>query len=209
MKKTAHLILAHPRSDSLNHLLHDTARKTLEQHGFDIVESNLYEMLAQHHPAVEYYGNEIPENDQQKIAQEQQKIKQSALSIVQFPLYWFQFPAILKSYLEQVWQPGFAYPGIFENSPMAPDNKSVLFSITTQSGKEAFSNAASNGEFSRTLFPMTVAFRFVGFNILEPFVQHAVAEKSEEEVADIVAAYKAYMEEMINKPKPIMAPNKY
>ena len=206
MNNTAHLILAHPKHNSLNGLLHKTAEETLQARGFNVVSSNLYEMVKAKHPAMEYYGQELSENAQEKIQQEQQKIQKSTLTVVQFPLYWFGFPAVLKTFLEQVWQPGFAYPGIFENSPLAPEKKSVLFSITTQSGEAAFTDAGSNGEFSRTLFPMTVAFRFVGFNILAPFVRHGVAEKTDQEVNAFVDQYKKHLEAMISRPEIIMKP---
>jgi NAD(P)H dehydrogenase (quinone) len=208
MGKSAHLILAHPVLDSLNGLLHKTAQEVLQANGFNVISSNLYEMAREKHPALTYYALS-DEKGQKKIEEEQQKIKQSALTVVQFPLYWFQFPAVLKTYLEQVWQPGFAYPGTFENSPMAPENKSVLFSITTQSGEAAFNDNSSNGNFSRTLFPMTVAFRFVGFNILKPFILHSVAEKTQQEVGDIVNEYKNYLEKMVKSPEIIMTPGAY
>lgn len=167
-----HLIIAHPKPNSFNYAMKEVALNTLgKKHTFII--SDIYEMFRLNHPAVAPFGQKRSAADQKLIKEEQDKISASELTIIQFPLYWFSFPGLLKNYWDQVLEPGFAYPGKFTNSPLNNGRK-VLLSTTTQSTEQDFSQKGCNGPIKSILYPLTVAFRFVGFNILEPFVVYNI-----------------------------------
>ena len=200
-----HLVIAHPNTNSFNHALAEQALKIAADNSLTIVKTDLYSFARHQHPAVQFYGQQ--EYPQQQINEEQQKIKDSDIVILQFPLYWFSYPAILQAYLEQIWQVDFAYPPTFEQSPLAKLNKKVLFSITTQSPKSAYTDQGKNGDIQRILFPMTTAFRFVGFAILEPFICYAIGNKNKQELEECMSEHYQHINQMLVNPKIIMQAN--
>ena len=170
-----HLITAHPRKNAFNYAMSDCAHRTL-QSDHHIVTTDIYDLMHKHHPAVLAYGSKRSDDEQKLIAMEQEKIKNSSLTIMQFPLYWFSMPGLLKNYWDQILEPGFAYPGKFSQSPLNT-GRSILLSITTQSTESDYSALGCNGDILKILYPITVAFRFVGFNILKPFIVYNLIKK--------------------------------
>lgn len=202
-----HMIIAHPNPNSFNHALLEEVKKLAYEHELSLAITDLYQLAIDKHPLVNFYGLDSGPINGALTLDEQRKFKEAELIIVQFPMYWFSYPAIVHAYLEQLWQPGFAYPPTFEESPLACDKKSVLFSVTTQSPKSAYTNQGKNGDIARVLFPMTTAFRFVGHSILEPFVAYAVSDQSDDKRRDLLKDYKAHVSAMLSNPKVIMTAN--
>lgn len=174
---TVHFLLAHPREDSLNAAFYRRGIEALTASGHAVLTTDVYALYKKGHAAVKPFGLPLNKKEQAEIAREQAKIKQSQLTIVQFPLYWFGFPGLLKVYWEQVLALGFAYPGKFEQSPLA-DGRRVLFALTTQSTQADYSAQGMNAAMEQVLMPLTLAFRFVGFAIAAPFISYAVVEQS-------------------------------
>ena len=193
---SVHLITAHPRNDSFNYAMRNVARDELTSR-HSIVTTDVYDLYQNKHPAVMPYGLSRPATEQALIHKEQEKIKKSDLTILQFPLYWFSMPGILKNYWDQVLEPGFAYPGKFTNSPLN-DGRKILFSITTQSTQSDYSEGGCNGDLLTILHPLTVAFRFVGFTILKPFIVYNVHAAEPDYLGKELQRYQAYLQNLNN-----------
>lgn len=193
--KTIHYIIAHPEPESLNYAMMHAAIDHLKQK-HNVVVTDIYELIKQQHPAVQPYASTRSDADQLKIKAEQQKIKDSDYTIVQFPLYWFSLPGALKTYWEQVLEPGFAYPGKFENSPLH-DGRKLLLALTTQSTAKDFSHQGPNGPMADILVPIKVAFRFVGYDIAEPFIAYNVTDQSHKDNEQMIAKYVAHVQAML------------
>ena len=165
-----HLVIAHPNpeSTSLNHAIKQQwVNDFSEDH--DVSVTDLYEWHRCAHPAVQPYEPNLPAEANVLIGAEQLRIEKSELLILQFPMYWFSVPGLMKNYIDQVFRPGFAYPGKFSQSPLH-NGRQVLFSITTQSDEAAFSAQGPNGSVLDNLFHLATAFRFMGFRIRQPLV---------------------------------------
>jgi NAD(P)H dehydrogenase (quinone) len=196
----AHLLIAHPEPSSLNYALQSAISSTLQKNKCSVELTDVYALWRENHPATRPYGLPRSEEDVQKIKQQQQIILNSDLTIIQFPLYWFSVPGLLKLYWEQVLEPGFAYPGKFKQSPLNTGRK-ILFSITTQSSEQDFSAEGVNGSIQSILYPLTVAFRFVGFNILNPFIAYNVTDKDEQSIKNIIKNLQNKISEEVTEPK--------
>jgi NAD(P)H dehydrogenase (quinone) len=182
-----HIIIAHPNLNSLNYAMKDAAISALND-SHTIVTSDLYAMHRNNHPAILPYDPARQGQSMNRLAHEQNIIKNSQLTIIQFPLYWFSYPGLLKNYWDQILTPGFAYPGKFNGSPLN-DGRRVLLSLTTQSTEQDYSDEGCNGPIKDILYPMTVALRFAGFNILEPFVTYNVHDSQHEQLNRVITNY--------------------
>ena len=131
--------------------------------------TDLYECDRCGHPAIQPYEPTLDDNAMRLIEKEQQRIAASDLLILQFPMYWFSVLGLMKNYIDQVFRPGFSYPGKFSQSPLH-NGRQVLFSVTSQSDKKAFSVQGRNGSVLNNLFYLATAFRFMGFRIHQPMV---------------------------------------
>ena len=191
MMRNIHIIYAHPRGDSLNHTILETAVKHF-QLSSHIHISDLYQMYMEKHPLTKPFGMQKSEDDLVKIKKEQQHIATSDLTILQFPMYWFSVPGLMKNYIDQVLESGFAYPGTFTSSPLH-DGRKILFSVTTQSSHEAFTEEGNNGDIKNILFHLATAFRFVGYDILKPFVIFAANNMSEKIFSEYNDTYIHYL----------------
>lgn len=163
-----HCVIAHTQSTSLNYALKQ-AWVDASTRDCDVSVTDLYEWHRGNHPAVQPYEPTLPEGATALIDSEQQRIESSDLLILQFPMYWFSVPGLMKNYIDQVFRPGFAYPGTFSQSPLH-NGRQVLFSVTTQSDEAAFSEQGPNGSVVNNLFHLATAFRFMGFRIRHPLV---------------------------------------
>ena len=101
------VILAHPRKDSFNHAIAQTAVKTLKENGHDAVYHDLYE---------EKFDPVLPDNELQKDAQLDPLVRmmceEASMAggmIIVHPNWWGQPPAILKGWVDRVLRPGVAY----------------------------------------------------------------------------------------------------
>lgn len=200
MKPKAHLIIAHPNPQSFNYGLKSLAEEQLLQKGFEVVTSDLYELHAEHNPAVgPFQFSHSPENIQ-KIKSEQDKIKTSQLTVVQFPLYWYTVPGLLKNYMDTVWELNFAFippEGVFEKSPLA-DGRKVLLSVTTQTPKEKYSKGQILGPIENILRPIELAFKFIGFEILPAFVTYNIEGKSPETLEPVKKEFVEHLDKILS-----------
>ncbi len=101
------IILAHPDPYSFNHAIAQTAQKTLQRNGYNVI---LHDLCAEKFdpllPALE-----IPKEADlpQEIALHCQEIAAAHGIIIVHPNWWGQPPAIMKGWIDRVIRPGIAY----------------------------------------------------------------------------------------------------
>lgn len=106
------------------------------------------------------------------VKQEQKLLLEHDLIVFQHPVRWYSGPALLKEWLDQVLQYGFAYP------PGAGDQlkgKLWLSAVTTGGPQEAYrSGGRNNFTMSELLRPFQQTATLCGMKWLSPFVVHSV-----------------------------------
>ncbi|MBE9913913.1 NAD(P)H-dependent oxidoreductase [Paenibacillus donghaensis] len=134
-----HLIVyAHPRTNSFNHVILDTAVNTLKKNGHDVVVRDLYELGFQ--PVLtaadiaSMRKGVIPED----IKNEQLYITEADVIIFISPIWWTGLPAILKGYVDRVFAKGFAYASGEEGIVKLLKGKKGLIINTHGAPKEVY-----------------------------------------------------------------------
>ena len=105
------LVLAHPRRDSLTGAVADVFASSLEKNGHTIEWANLIEegfdpILRE---ADEPDWNDSDKRYSAEVQREMERIERNDASIMVFPVYWWSVPAILKGWIDRVWNNGWAY----------------------------------------------------------------------------------------------------
>jgi NAD(P)H dehydrogenase (quinone) len=187
------IVYAHHEPTSFNHALLETARNTLLRQGHEVEVSDLYAMNFEARASrsdfqemrdsvrfgysrEQYYANRTG-SFASDIAVEMDKLRRADAVIFQFPLWWFSMPAIMKGWVDRVFANGFAYGGstgqFFERGMMA--GKRAMICTTTGGPSYTFSPAGMCGSMEAALWPIhNGILRFVGFDVLPPFVVNGV-----------------------------------
>ncbi|WP_347960488.1 NAD(P)H-dependent oxidoreductase [Gordonia aurantiaca] len=105
MRDNALWVLAHPDAASLSGHLRDVGVSALRDNGWEVVESDMYRMRWD--PLL-FTGDTDGERAAQ-VRAEQRKLRDADLVVLQFPLWWDGMPAILKGWVDRVFESGFAY----------------------------------------------------------------------------------------------------
>ncbi|ASW73248.2 hypothetical protein IQ37_09210 [Chryseobacterium piperi] len=111
MNKKMYLVWAHPKKDSLTAQIVDSIKKHSIEKGFEVTELDLYR--SGFNPVLQ--ANETPDwsNETQNFSQEIydlfNELKGNDTLILVSPIWWFSFPAILKGYIDRIWNYGLAY----------------------------------------------------------------------------------------------------
>ncbi|SEO42954.1 NAD(P)H dehydrogenase (quinone) [Amphibacillus marinus] len=110
------IIFAHPREESFSHALLDTVTKALQAKNYQVTVRDLYAMnfnpILQGKDAIHIEDGQFvreQEDFPDEIKLEQQLMLASDLYIYIFPIWWNGMPAIMKGYIDRVFQHGFAY----------------------------------------------------------------------------------------------------
>jgi NAD(P)H dehydrogenase (quinone) len=93
-------VIAHPDPQSLNARLCSVGVAALQDAGWTVDVSDLY--AAGWDPVLVEEGG--PD-----VEAEQRKLRRAELLVVQFPLWWYSMPAMLKGWIDRVFEAGFAY----------------------------------------------------------------------------------------------------
>ncbi len=115
------------------------------------------------------------------VEEEIQKFQWADIIIFQTPVYWFSVPALLKQYLEEVYQHGLFFKGSNDyGSGGLLINKKYMLSTTWNAPKEAFNNPM--GFFKGlSVDDILISFhetqRFVGMKALPSFSCHNVVHQ--------------------------------
>ncbi|MER6016451.1 NAD(P)H oxidoreductase [Streptomyces bluensis] len=113
------LVLAHPRADSLTAHSGRRTREHLERHGYTVDVLDLHaegfdpRMSAQDEPDWDDPGKRYSDEVHAHMA----RVDAADTLVVVFPVWWFDVPAILKGWIDRVWNHGLTY-GV-DPSPLA------------------------------------------------------------------------------------------
>jgi NAD(P)H dehydrogenase (quinone) len=204
------IVFAHPEAHSFNGALRDVASEALATRGHAVEISDLYAMRfgaaggradfldAPGTEPFDYLAEQaraagdrsfVPE-----LEAEMQKVRRADLLLLQFPLWWFSVPAILKGWIDRVFAMGFAYDlrSTFERGPLR--GKRAMLSVTTGSPEALFRLDGKLGSMDDILHPIHWGvLRFVGMDVLPPFVAYGVAHASPDDRAALLRSYRERM----------------
>ncbi|TPQ18876.1 NAD(P)H oxidoreductase [Streptomyces sporangiiformans] len=109
--KRALLVLGHPRADSLTGQLARRTRARLVADGFavDVLDLHAEGFDPRMSPADEPDWADRDKVYSAEVHAHMRRIEAADAIIVVFPLWWFGLPAILKGWIDRVWNHGFAY----------------------------------------------------------------------------------------------------
>lgn len=110
-KKKVHIIWAHPRRDSLTAQTVEAVKKEAIQRGFEVTDWEAYS--AGFNPVL-HQEDEPDWADYNKTYSKEatllaQDLNDKDYLIVVFPVWWYSLPAILKGYIDRVWNYGVFY----------------------------------------------------------------------------------------------------
>ena len=105
------VVLAHPRRDSLTAGVADIFADRLARNGHPIEYADL---VAEGFDPVLRADDEPDWNDPRKVypedvRREMARVERNEASLLVFPVYWWSVPAILKGWIDRVWNNGWAY----------------------------------------------------------------------------------------------------
>ena len=200
------IVHAHPEPRSFNAALTREAVKVLTAEGHEVVVSDLYAQewnpvsdrrnftTVANPEYLKLQDEERHASANHSFAPDVQAELDKALScdalIFQFPMFWFSMPAILKGWVDRTFAAGETYGrgrwfdnGVFKG-------KRAMLSITTGGPESLFTEDGLNGDIHQLLYPINHGtFRFVGFDVLRPFVAWSAAAAGDEGRAKYLEEY--------------------
>lgn len=195
----AHIVLAHPEPKSFNSSLARTTEQQLCA-SYQVTLSDLYAMRFDPCDRPEHYGDQCDpagfhvQSEQRRhaeagttpedIAAEAAKLVSADLLIVHFPLWWFGMPAVLKGWIDRVFVYGSVYRSTMRHDRGICRGKKMIACVTTGSSRDACDHDGIEGDTYLHLWPLLYPFRYIGFDVLEPFVLHGIGSTSYLEGAD-------------------------
>ena len=99
--------------------------------------------------------------------------------ILQFPIWWFGPPAIIKGWMDRVFLPGFAYGRGRSFDTGGFLGKRALLSVTADPPATAYACDGRFGVVDAILWPLHLTLRYVGFDVLPPFVAYDINASAE------------------------------
>lgn len=93
-------VYAHPRAASLNSTLRDAGVKGLRADGWSVDVADLY---------AEGFDPILVDEGGADVREHQSRLLAADLVVLQFPLWWYGPPAMLKGWIDRVFERGFAY----------------------------------------------------------------------------------------------------
>jgi NAD(P)H dehydrogenase (quinone) len=202
------IVYAHHEPTSFNHAMLETARETLTAAGHAVEVSDLYAMNFEAragradfqemrdptrfgYAREQYYANRT-NTFAPDIAAEIDKLRRCDTLLLQFPLWWFSMPAVMKGWVDRVLANGVAYGGstgqFFERGMMA--GRRAMVTTTTGAPAVMFAPSGMCGAMEAALWPIhNGILRFVGFDVLPPFVAHGVDILDRETLAGVLRDY--------------------
>lgn len=215
----AHIVLAHPESQSFNSRLARTTIETLTKQNFDVSISDLYGMTFDPCEAERHYtkrsnskvfhaqteqrfsaDNETIPAD---IKDETDRLINADLLVVHFPLWWFGAPAILKGWMDWTFVYGKVYKSQMRYDAGICRGKKMIACVTTGASADSCSFNGREGDTSLVIWPILFPFRYIGFDVLEPVIMHGIGgvsaiEKHEDGISDLDRYEKNWAATLIN-----------
>jgi NAD(P)H dehydrogenase (quinone) len=105
------VVLAHPRRKSLTGTIADIFATSLEKRGHivewaDLVQENFDPVMR---PEDEPDWDNPQKQYSPVVQREMERIERNDATVMIFPVYWWSVPAVLKGWIDRVWNNGWAY----------------------------------------------------------------------------------------------------
>ena len=124
------------------------------------------------------------------VDHEQNLLAQAELIVLQHPLQWYGMPSLLKEWLDQVLEHGWAHG----RNGRALAGKHFLLAVTTGGGAQSYSDSGEHGyPFPAFLPPYRQTALLCGMRWLEPLVLHGARRADEETLAAHVENYRGLL----------------
>jgi NAD(P)H dehydrogenase (quinone) len=201
------IVYAHPEPASFNCAMKDLAADTLTAAGHSVTVSDLYGQNFNPVAGAHDFTTRADETrldigvEQANAAQtagfapdvqaEIDKLMAADFLILQFPFWWYSVPAMLKGWIDRVFAYGVAYDfgrtwdrGVFRG-------RRAMLAFTTSAPPTASFPDGRNGDLERTLWPLHAGvLALCGYDVLQPFVAHAVRWVDQARREAILAGYR-------------------
>jgi len=124
---------------------------------------------------------------------EQNVLLQSDIIVLQFPFYWYSIPAILKLWIDEVFEYGFAYGSTGDKLK----NKKLILSITTGGPEEAYhTNGRNHYEVIDLLKPLIQTSNLAGMAFQQPVISYAMNLRANSE--ELYSKISVHVTQLIN-----------
>ncbi|AMC93747.1 flavoprotein [Erysipelothrix larvae] len=162
------IVYAHPRNESFSHAILERVSETLEKNNHTVTIRDLYAMnfnpvLSAEEAIHVVDGKFVRDNDvfPHDVQIEMDYIKESDILMYIYPVWWNGFPAILKGYVERVFQHGFAYSFESDEPKKIFAGKKALFIHCTGQPQES----EASKELTRIIKEVTSGWMFNSNNV--------------------------------------------
>lgn len=186
----AHIVLAHPGSNSFNAHLAQVAERRLHERGWSSSLSDLYAMGFDACERAEHYVSRrdtarFDVQAEQKhacethtipsdVAGEIANLDRADLVILQYPMWWHLPPAMLKGWFDRV----FIYDEVYASRKRFERGrfrgKRAMLSLTVATSRRTYAHDGRSGDIDLLLWPVNFSLAYVGFEVLSPFVGYGV-----------------------------------
>ena len=105
------LVVAHPRQSSLTWAVADVFGAAIVARGYAVERANLVQEgfdPTLHPPDEPDWGDPV-KTYSAVVQAEMRRIERNAATVLVFPVWWWSMPAILKGWIDRVWNNGWAY----------------------------------------------------------------------------------------------------
>jgi len=127
---------------------------------------------------------------------EQALLRDADLIVFQFPLFWYSSPALLKQWIDAVFEYGFA----FGKEGTALHGKSLLLAVSSGGPAEAYqAGGYNNYSMSELLKPFQQLANLAGLRYLPPFLTQGIQQLDDEA---LVARAEEFRELLANWTRP-------
>jgi NAD(P)H dehydrogenase (quinone) len=204
------IVSATPEPQSFIASMAKTSQRVLENMGYEVETSDLYEMNWNPVASAEDFGNRSnPEyliyaleqrngvKDQTiapDIQRELDKLLAADVLVLNFPIYWFSTPAIMKGWFDRVLVSGVCYGGLRFYDQGGLKGKKVLVGASLGGQPHMFGTDGIHGpihDMLRHFLRGTLAYS--GMDVLEPFFAWHVPYISEEARVEMMDSYAQHL----------------
>jgi NAD(P)H dehydrogenase (quinone) len=201
------IVHAHPEPKSFNGALTRAAQQHLKENNHEVIISDLYRMdwkaasdwsnfntrkhpdyLKQMREEAFAYAHDGFASD---IKAELEKLYWCDVLIFQFPMWWFSMPAILKGWVDRVFAMGATYDDDHWLDRGKLAGRRAMISFTTGGSPAMFSPNGILKDINHYLLGIQYGIlRYVGFDVLPPFIAWQAAQLDDDGRKQYLADYR-------------------
>ncbi|NLG21860.1 MAG: NAD(P)H-dependent oxidoreductase [Actinomycetales bacterium] len=175
-------VLGHPDERSLNGRLRDVGVAALRRAGWQVDESDLHR---------DGFDPVLVTEGGTDVRAEQDRLRAADLLVLQFPLWWYGMPAILKGWVDRVFEAGFAYDVLDPATGRARKygdgglaGKRALVVVTAGDRPGSLEPRGISGSIEDVLWPLLHGtFWYTGMDALRPHLVTRAREVDAERMA--------------------------